>query len=247
MQNEWSQFRIKNRSQTVARTALLLSVCFAILVVLPFSEDNLLSGSWALAFVSIFLTISALVTAWMFGIRARQMKKLLNGELLVAHWQMNSSMRQLYAVENGRLQKQKSHVLIRITGILFLLIGAFFFFQTDSENRWLFVLIMASVFLLIAMASWFFPRWYEYRNRHGDGLVLLGKRSLYVNGYFHHWSFALSGLRKIEAITEPYCGICLEYYYTDRTGKNTFELKIPVPEEKDPQIIINLFFRKTKK
>lgn len=247
MQSEWSQFRIKNKSQTVARTALLLSVIFIGLVVLVFSGGNFFSGNWALAFISFFLTISTWVVAWMFGIRARQMNKLLQGEQLIDQWRMDESTRRLFAAENGRIQKEKSFVLIRITGILFLLIGAFFFFQTEKDDRWLFVLIMGSVFAIVAFASWFFPRWYEYRNRKGDGFVLLGKHCIYVNGYFHQWSFALSGLRKLEAIDHPFRGVFIQYEYTDRTGKNVFDLKIPVSEDKDPREIIELFFRQRKK
>lgn len=230
--------KIKNKAKITARTSWFLAVFFMLPLILPFYENNFLSGAWALSFISLFLIISASVTAVIFQSRANKMKKLLNREKLIESWQMNRETLRSYVDETSSTQKNKSKMLIKIIGIFFLVFTVFFMIILDSEDRLGFFLIMFSVFILIFSASKFFPWLYHYKNVRGDGYVLIGSKYIYINGYFHNWDFPMSGLEKLKAIEVPFRGIQLIYHYTDRTGPNSFELKIPVPENIDLKELI---------
>jgi hypothetical protein len=72
----------------------------------------------------------------------------------------------------------------------------------------------------------------------GDGNILIGAKYAYINGYFHNWDFPLSGLSMVKAINEPFYGIYLSYYYTDRTLRHSEEIYIPSNKEVDLEKLI---------
>lgn len=166
------------------------------------------------------------------------MDSLLNTEKLIKSWKMDREMLRLFVNETSLSQKNKSKFLIWIVGAFFLFFTIFFLIILDPDDRLGFFLIMGSIFLIIFFASKIFPWIYQYKNNRGDGFVLIGSKYIYINGYFHNWDFPMSGLEKLKAIDNPYRGIQLKYYYTDRTGPNSFELKIPVPENIDVDELI---------
>lgn len=242
---EFNNFKIKNVQQNIAVTAWVLSAIFLFPMILPFYEDNPISGAWALSFISLFLMVSAIVTAVIFRSRSKKMNELLNGNKLISSWKMNTEMREKFLDETSSAQKNKSKMLIRIVGIFFLVFTILFLLFLDADERLLFFLIMFSVFLMIFFASGFFPWLYRYKNLKGDGIVLIGSKYIYINGNFHNWDFPMSGLEKLKAIDEPFRGILLKYYFTDRTGPNSFELKIPVPEDIDTDLLVFRIKNKT--
>ena len=100
-------------------------------------------------------------------------------------------------------------------------------------------LVMIILIALIALFAFGMPKYYRAKNAKGDGNVLIGKKYAYINGYFHNWDFPLSGIKKAHLIQQPFYGIHIKYYYTDRTFTNTEELNIPAPQNVDLQDIVS--------
>jgi hypothetical protein len=82
------------------------------------------------------------------------------------------------------------------------------------------------------------PFYYKYQNSKNDGNILIGAKFAYINGYFHNWDFPLSGIKKASIIDQPFYGLYIQYYYTDRTFTNTEELNIPAPKQLDLNIVL---------
>ena len=93
-------------------------------------------------------------------------------------------------------------------------------------------MFMVYIGLLVFLSFFAFgmPRYYKYQNSKNDGNILIGAKFAYINGYFHNWDFVLSGLSKVKIIDEPFYGIGLVYYYTDRTFRHSEALYIPANE-----------------
>lgn len=228
---------IKNRQRAVAQRSWVLSVVFLLLSVLPFTSLPPLSGVWAVAFLSFFLFLAFVAIALMFGARSRKMERLLSGQSLIAQWEMDAQMLAQYAETMKQKSKEKNKALMWIIGFFFVVITIPFLFILD-ENQGGFLLIMGSILLLVFLSSLFFPWYYYQKNRKGDGLVLVGAKYAYINGYFHNWDFPLSGLQKLKKVEKPFRGIRLTYYYTDRTLRHSHELAIPTPPEFDREDLI---------
>lgn len=122
--------------------------------------------------------------------------------------------------------------------MLFVVILIPFLFFLEGEEIWGFLLILGTVLLTIFLFSRIMPYYYYSRNVKGDGHVLIGSKYAYVNGYFHNWDFPLSGLKNLKVISQPFKGISLTYYYTDRTWRNEHTLNIPVEKETDIEALI---------
>ena len=221
--------KLRNSQKRISNVFWILMVVFDLLMVVPFCDGNPLSGFWALAFISMFLSLSSCVVAVIFLNRSRKMDKLLAGEALLARWELDDEALQAYVTNQKMETSEKNKAIMWLIAILFGLITLLFLFFLDGDERAGFLQIMGSIVLIVFGASRFFPWYYHHQNLKGDRQVLIGRKYAYINGYFHNWDFPLSGLTKIAAITKPFYGLHITYYYTDRTLKHTQDLKIPAP------------------
>ncbi len=231
--------KVTNKQAFSAGICWVLALLFAGLMVLPFVEGNPLSGAWALAFISIFLMLSSVVTAFLFTGRARKMARLLSSDTLLARWELDDEMLRAYVALQNEESAAKHKAIMWIVGFFFAAITLLFLFFLDKEEMGGFALIMGAIFLLVFGASRFFPWYYRRRNLKADRQILLGAKYAYINGYFHNWDYPLSGLSKVAVLRQPFFGLHLVYYYTDRTLRNTHVLKIPAPEGMDLQALVD--------
>lgn len=235
MTNEIPQ--IKNRQATAARNSLIVAGFSAILMVLPFYEGNPLSDIWGISFIALCTFLTSLIVALMFRNRSKKMKSLLDNSRLLASWDMDQHMKELYIAEYRREIYSRSKMLLWVISGFFLFFVVLFLFIVKDD--WpVFLEIMGSAYLIILIAGLSAPPYYTSRNRNGDGRVLVGSKYIYLNGYFHNWDFPLSGLSSIRSIHEPFRGIELIYFYTVRRNIQTQEIRIPTPEFIDSEKLI---------
>jgi len=229
--------KIENRQAKAARNSLIVAVLSAVLMVLPFYEGNLLSDLWGISFIALCSLITGLIVALMYHKRSKKMKSLLDQSELLAGWDMDSEMKEIYVVEFRREIYARSKMLLWVISGFFLFFTVLFLFIV-KDNWPVFVGIMGSAYLLILIAGLSAPPYYTSRNRRADGHVLIGAKYIYINGYFHNWDFPLSGLSSIRPIDKPFRGIELIYFYTVRRNVQTQEIRIPVPDFVDPEKLI---------
>jgi len=196
---------------------------------LPFQDDNPLSGFWALAFVSIFLTIAFFVTFIIFRKRAIMLDSLIQNENVVARWKLTPEEKKQYAGYLYSREVAKNKSIWRIMAFLLTLVFGLFILFMD-EGRLMMAGFLVAIITVVSVFAWYMPRYYRFRNERGDGVILIGKKFAYINGFFHNWNFPLSGIKKVKPVIEPFRGILIEYYYTDRTLRHTEKLIIPAPD-----------------
>lgn len=230
--------KVKNKQRIAARWFWFAGLIFGIAAYLPFRQGNFLSGVWAVVLLGFFLMISSWITAWIVGKRAKKMDRLLNGQHLIAQWTFSPEQQRAYANYMKSNAMAKNNGLMGIIAILFVVITIPFLFFLEKDEMGGFLGIMGSILLFVFIFSRIMPYYYYSRNIKGDGQVLIGPKYAYVNGYFHNWDFPLSGLKRIKVIADPFEGISLTYYYTDRTWRNEHTLNIPVEKGADCKSLI---------
>lgn len=229
--------KVENRQAKAARNSLIVAAFSAVMVVIPFYEGNPLSDIWGIAFIGLCSFFTSLIVALMFQKRSKKMKSLLNQSMLLAAWDMDKNMKDIYVAEfRSEIYSRSKMLLWVITGFFVLFTVLFLFIVKDDWP--VFIGIMGSAYLIILMAGLSAPPYYTSRNRRGDGHVLIGAKYIYINGYFHNWDFPLSGLSSIQPIDKPFRGIELIYFFTVRRNVQTQEIRIPVPDFVDSEKLI---------
>jgi len=230
--------KVENRQAKAARNSLIVAAFSAVLMVLPFYEGNTLSDLWGISFIALCSLITALIVALMYSKRSRKMKSLLDQSELLAGWDMDREMKEIYVAEFRREIYSRSKMLLWVISGFFLFFTVLFLFIVKDD--WpVFVGIMGSAYLIILIAGLSAPPYYTSRNRRGDGHVLIGAKYIYINGYFHNWDFPLSGLSSIQPIDKPFRGIELIYFFTVRRNVQTQEIRILVPNFVDREKLIS--------
>ncbi|MBN2664866.1 MAG: hypothetical protein JXR67_00030 [Bacteroidales bacterium] len=221
---------VKNRDRSAARFFAVFGIISLLAAAASLSANNFLSGMWPVSFLGIFAGATSLVTIIILNKRAKKMDRLLTGEKLLAGWIMTDDERQVYSENLKNTSRSKNKVIMIVVTIFFVVITIPFLFFLDRDEAGGFLLIMGSIYLIVLLFSRFMPYYYHYSNLRGDGQILIGSQYAYINGYFHNWDFPLSGIRSLKHIKEPFRGIMLKYFYTDRTWTNEHSLYIPVPD-----------------
>ncbi|MDX9727193.1 MAG: hypothetical protein RBT38_12465 [Bacteroidales bacterium] len=221
---------VKNRERSAARFFSGFGIISLLLAGASFSENNFLSGIWPVGFLGIFAGAASLVTIFILNKRAKKMDRLLSGEKLIARWIMTDDERKAFSDNLKVTSRGKNKIIMTLVTIFFVVITIPFLFFLERDEAGGFLLIMGSIWLIVLLFSRFMPEYYHFRNLGGDGQILIGSQYAYINGYFHNWDFPLSGIRSLKQIKEPFRGIMLKYYYTDRTWTNEHALYIPVPD-----------------
>ncbi len=221
---------IENTQRLVYKRALFCSAIFFVLTIMPFLDNNFLSGIWAIAFVQFFLAISAFVVAMMYRLRANKLDSLLSGQHLLAQWTLTEEEKVKYA-DYLLVDKREKNKLLFVIMLVFivLIFGLFILFMDDNEERLFMFIVMLALIAILGIAAFVMPYVLKNKNLKADGHILVGSKYAYINGYFHNWDFLLSGLDKAEVIHEPFYGLHLTYYYVVRSIRNTEELNIPAP------------------
>ncbi|MCB1585287.1 MAG: zinc ribbon domain-containing protein [Xanthomonadales bacterium] len=236
-----------NNSQTkiVKRFSFLAFVCGLILILAMADLDSFHIHP-AVTFVSIFLMLVFIAIAYMFRSREKKLQTLITGENLIAHWTLTNDEK--YQYSNYLYQKEKAENLSKwiLLSILFLVVFGITILIIEEAKLAIFF-IMTGFICFFAFIAFIMPVYYRNKNMRADGEILIGQKFAYVNGYFHNWDFPLSGLKKAKIIKEPFRGLLIHYFYTDRTFVNQEMLYIPANSEIDLDFIVQNLQQHSKK
>lgn len=215
----------KNRQKTIQRRTIIVAIIAASPWLLYFVDENIVHP--AILFLGLIIAISAVVVSKMFKCRSNKLQTLITGENLIASWILNPRAKKQYAKHLFQ-QEQSRNLLIYLVIAFFVIVvfGAFVIFG-DSDIAIHMFLSGVGLLALLAIFAFGMPYYYRYQNLKQDGYILIGKKYAYVNGYFHNWDFPLSGINKVKIITDPFYGLHIQYYYTDRTLLHKETIEIP--------------------
>jgi len=237
------KLKVKNSQQKAVFITLFVSLIGVILAFLTFTEGNPLYKAYAVNLISIFVALSGLIVAIILRSRAKKMKTLISGENVIASWQLNHQEKSEYANFLFQNEKEKNKAIMWITTVFIVVIFGIVILVMD-EGKGVMFLVMIALIAIIAAFAIGMPTFYRNKNLNGDGVILIGRKFAYINGFFHNWDFPLSGVQKVKMIEKPFHGLYIQYYYFDRTLKNTEELNIPASSDIDLEQIVSLLKEK---
>ena len=231
--------KVKNSQRKGVVISWMVALVGAVLAVLTFTDGSPLYRAHAVTLISIFVALGGFIVALILGSRAKKMQTLISGERVVASWLLTPQEKAAYVDFLFQHEKEKNKAILWITTVLMVVVFGIFIIVID-EGKGVMLLVMIALIGIIAAFALGMPAFYRNKNLKGDGVVLLGRKFAYVNGFFHNWDFPLSGIRKVKAIEDPFHGLYIRYYYFDRTLKNTEELHIPASPDMDLKKIVAL-------
>jgi len=221
---------VQNSESKIVKRSWYVAGFFLLIIVIAFMDLDSLPIHPAFVMLSIFFLIMSLVIGFMFRSREKKLQTLITGESLVAEWTLTKEQKKSYVNNLFKYESGKNLIILfSIGSIAIIVFGVFILFIDEGKLAMFFVLLGLIAFL--ASFAFGMPFYYKLKNARGDGNILIGAKYAYINGYFHNWDFPLSGLKKIKIIKEPFYGINLVYYYTDRTLSHSEELFIPAPKD----------------
>lgn len=227
----------ENSRVNISKIAKYITGFFLLIVILAFIDLDMLPIHPALAFISFFIVLSSIVIGYMFKSREEKMQTLITGENLLAEWTLTNEQKENYSTYLFENEKNKNKFILYSIAAIAIVVFGIFILVIDEGKLFMF-LILIGLILFLASFAYGMPYYYKKSNLKGDGKILIGAKYTYINGYFHNWDFPLSGLSKVKIINEPFHGIYLGYYYTDRTLNHSEEIYIPSTKNIDLEALI---------
>ncbi len=223
-----TDIQIQNNQSSITKKLWYAAAFFLLIIIIAFME--LVSIHPAIVFLSFFFFLSSVLIGFMFRSREKKLQKLITGENLLAEWTLTDTQKKSYAnyLFEHEISKNKI-ILFLITGIAAVVFGIFIL--VIDEGKLFMFLVFIGLVIFLSIFAFGMPYYYKMKNSKADGHILIGAKYAYINGFFHNWDFLLSGLSRVKIITDPFYGINLVYYYTDRTLTHSEELFIPANEE----------------
>jgi preprotein translocase subunit SecG/DNA-directed RNA polymerase subunit RPC12/RpoP len=226
------KIELKNNQSGIVKGAWYSAAFFILIILLAFIDLDFLPIHPAIVMLSIFFFIMSIVIGFMFRSREKKLQTLISGENLLAEWTLTSEQKKDYSSYLFKQEFGKNKIILFSIATIAIVVFGIFILVID-EGKFAMFLVLIGLIIFLAMFAFGMPFYYKIKNANGDGNILIGAKYAYVNGYFHNWDFPLSGLSKINIITEPFYGLYLVYYYTDRTLKHSEELYIPANKNLD--------------
>jgi uncharacterized Zn finger protein (UPF0148 family) len=220
---------LKNNQTGIVKKAIYSAIFFALVILVAIMDFDALPIHPSIVMISIFFLLMSLVIAFMFRSREKKLQSLISGENLIAAWTLTNHEKRNYVNFLYSNEKSKNMGLLIVISVLAIVIFGIFILVIDEGKLFMF-LALIGLLVFVSFFAFGMPYYYRNRNLKNDGKILIGKNFAYINGFFHNWDFPLSGIKKVKVIKEPFYGLYIKYYYTDRTFTNTEELNIPASE-----------------
>lgn len=220
----------QNPQAVVARRWLVATVLAALGVVLP----SLLgldgpSGGFGLAMISGFVAICCAVGTWMYFARAAALRRLLEGDDLIAHWTYDAARGARFAAAQLARETGNRRLML-ILVCVFAIPTGLVFFALDPQKGGPWVL---GVMLLLCVGIWGLTRLLARGSAARAKLppeTWIGPSAVWVGGLLHTWGSMGSRLETVTAVQEEQdLELELVYSYPTRTGRQRDTIRVPVP------------------
>jgi hypothetical protein len=221
-----------NTNWKIAKYAWLFALMFCLGIFVPsiIGMDGM-NGGYALATFSLFLCLTSVVSALVFGSLAKQQDKLLQGKDLLAHWTYTKEEWGLfYQGESVRDQKEKT-MLFYIVAAWAILFGILFPIY-DPEDGIFVTYVMVGLIALIGAVAILSIKITRHNLKEHGGEAFISTKGAYISGQMHSWSLAAGSLLDVSYLdASPQRMIQIDYL----GGKTEYSVHIPVPHGKEDQ------------
>jgi hypothetical protein len=221
-----------NNNHKVARVAWLVSLLFGIGIFLPslLGMDGM-NGGYALAVLSGFVCMAAVITALMHGALARQQERLFAGDQVLVHWTYSHDEWQAFFREEAVRDRDEKKILFYIISAWAIIFGIGFPLY-DRENGIYVTYVMLGLIVIIGITAYLSIAATRHQLQKHGGEAYISRCGAYTGGRMHSWSLvqsSLLGVRFAAGAKIPY--IQIDYM----GGKTEYTVRVPVPAGKEAE------------
>jgi hypothetical protein len=231
--------RIRRNSEVGGLIAgIAIAAVGVLLIVLPLLAGmDMMGGGFALQFGGLFLVVTGVITAAIFGYRVARLESLFAGKNLLAHFVYDLAQTEKQAQRDLQETKARNRMLfLVVAGFMIaciVLFTAYGYLSGEEDSMPGFVAIMLGVLLIVAVFAFGMPYLQYRRAMRSSPEAYIATNGLYVNGALHTWNPPLAGLDGVLLVADEE-GTRLVFNLrtlsrTSAAGYDTYTVEVPVP------------------
>jgi hypothetical protein len=196
--------------------------------IVPFFVMDGMNGGYGTSCLAGFVAMACGVGTLMYLYRAYTLGKILSGEELVARWTYSPQEWTRYAeAEHGRDKEGKTILFFIISGFA-LFFGVLFLIFGGEAGLIVFLAMLGLIALMGGVA--FLSILLSHRaNQTRTGEVFIARTGIYLNKSLHNWNMFGSRLDSVQLLREESPLLEFVYSYPARNGRQSAEVRVPVP------------------
>jgi hypothetical protein len=191
-------------------------------------------GGFAISGVCILLAITGIIIALVYTARAGKLDRILKGDNLFTHWTYSRDEWQQYAEEEHRRQKSGNRKTFIMIAVIALVVGLGFWLMNRGSGPVVLLAILGTI-ALIALVAWATTAYNYRQNKTTQGQAYFTPDAVYLNRQLHDFNSLGSKLEHVELKGEQQQYIGFTYSFPTRNGRDSYELRVPVPQGKDEE------------
>jgi len=235
-ENDENCFHGNNPNWRRALVSVIAVIVFVIIGTIAFTQMDGMNGGFALAFVSLFLSISSVAIAGLFVYHARVMDAILNNKRVLAHWSYpEAEARRSAEREYHDYRERNSALFIIVGGMLGLVAVIFCIFVEDGGVET--ALILFAVLVIIYLVSRVAPKLELKRALSTSREAYIAENGIIYEGAIYPFRSFLMKMVDVTFhsadVTQP---SVIVFSFTQIIGFyliRSFEVRVPVPGEEE--------------
>jgi len=224
-----------SNSKKYALISLIVSLAALVGIFVPsLAGIDGFDGGFAISAVCIVVFLTAFICAIVFWWMSRKEDKITHGENL-AHWTYTDEEWTKFAQTERKMDASGKKILFFIILGFAVLCGVGFMIM-DPENGIYVAYAMAGLVVLMGLVAWLSIRSASKKLKH-KGETYISKDGVLINGQMHAWSMLGSRLEgaNYHQETDPKY-IEFAYSFVARYGRQTVQVRVPVPKDKEADV-----------
>jgi hypothetical protein len=167
---------------------------------------DMLTVGFGVSFFGAAAAIVGIITALVYGARARKIGRILAGEGILARWSYDEIQSAQQVETEYRRTAGRNRATYWVMAFWFVLIaggliGADFF--TLGKINWVFAGIIAGVLVLLGIIAAAAPGLWKRRARRASREVLISREGVILNGALHSWGDPANRLVSVKLAKDP--------------------------------------------
>lgn len=233
-----------NKNRNISIIAWFVAGIFILGVFAPsvFGMDGM-NGGYALAVLSGFFAMSAIITAIIYGISAREQDRLTTGRALLAHWSYSEKEWKSFTKDEGtRTGEDKKFLFYIIAGwaIFFGVLFPIIDFENGIYVTYMMLGLIALIWIVMKIAIRSAKKALIMPSD-----VFISRFGVYFAGTMLSWRMFATRLTGVRFIADKDCDF-IDFSY--QSGRSFGNLRVPVPTGKTSEAkkIVEAFNRDIK-
>jgi len=230
--NKKFTIKLKNRQRQTALIFLCLFAVSLVLIFIPYLTGmDGMNGGFALSFVSVFLSITFLVSCIVFFIMAKKFSSAITADNMILHWVYEKSEWLKFSEKEFAVQKkEKRSLFILITAISLAIVVIFSIVVRDSWR--IMIIVFFGLAALLAFVAFIVPKiqYANFKKTTPEAYVTSG--CVYLTGEFHCWSMLGAALEDV-MMDNNNMHINITYSYPARYSRSLTTVRIPLPMQEN--------------